>query len=340
MSQQRVVADAESVQLYKLLKWGLIVEVPIVDHDGGQRPAHRIGRPRRHGGAVRGRPGHQRLRRVRHTSGAAAQRVQPPLRRRQARELLGLPVWRSLRPVGHLRPRRLHRTAHARAGGGLSDRPHPGGDHVRQRGGVLHAGGASAAAHGRPLTAPRRLPRRLPHRDAHRRRRPHRLRSRICAGQPRDSGARRPHRPARRPDDGLLHAVGGCRSRAGQLPRADGSAAAGGGPARRSRGRSPLTTPTTTAWARSSRARAATAGSSRSSSGSTASARWTTCARLSRHMERDLAAEVPGLRFRIVPVWGPEETRAEPGGDGAIKQAPVHVAEPTPVRPAEPAPGA
>jgi ferrous-iron efflux pump FieF len=28
---------------------------------------------------------------------------------------------------------------------------------------------------------------------------------------------------------------------------------------------------------------------------------------LSRHMERDLAAEVPGLRFRIVPVWGSEE---------------------------------
>jgi ferrous-iron efflux pump FieF len=29
--------------------------------------------------------------------------------------------------------------------------------------------------------------------------------------------------------------------------------------------------------------------------------------RLSRHMERDLAEEVPGLRFRIVPVWGQEE---------------------------------
>jgi cation diffusion facilitator family transporter len=36
---------------------------------------------------------------------------------------------------------------------------------------------------------------------------------------------------------------------------------------------------------------------------------------LSRHMERDLADEVPGLRFRIVPVWGPEdaEEAAAPG---------------------------
>ena len=32
---------------------------------------------------------------------------------------------------------------------------------------------------------------------------------------------------------------------------------------------------------------------------------------LSRHMERDLAAEVPGLRFRIVPVWGSEEPADE-----------------------------
>ena len=31
---------------------------------------------------------------------------------------------------------------------------------------------------------------------------------------------------------------------------------------------------------------------------------------LSRHMERDLAEQVPGLRFRIVPVWGPEEPPA------------------------------
>jgi cation diffusion facilitator family transporter len=29
--------------------------------------------------------------------------------------------------------------------------------------------------------------------------------------------------------------------------------------------------------------------------------------RLSRHMQRELADEVPGLRFRIVPVWEPEE---------------------------------
>jgi divalent metal cation (Fe/Co/Zn/Cd) transporter len=28
---------------------------------------------------------------------------------------------------------------------------------------------------------------------------------------------------------------------------------------------------------------------------------------LSRHMERDLTAEVPGLHFRIVPVWEPDE---------------------------------
>ena len=36
---------------------------------------------------------------------------------------------------------------------------------------------------------------------------------------------------------------------------------------------------------------------------------------LSRHMERDLAEQVPGLRFRIVPVWGAEEpaVAAAPG---------------------------
>jgi hypothetical protein len=28
---------------------------------------------------------------------------------------------------------------------------------------------------------------------------------------------------------------------------------------------------------------------------------------LSRHMEQDLATELPGLHFRIVPVWGPDE---------------------------------
>ncbi len=33
---------------------------------------------------------------------------------------------------------------------------------------------------------------------------------------------------------------------------------------------------------------------------------------LSRHMERDLTSEVPGLRFRIVPVWGPEEQAPGP----------------------------
>jgi cation diffusion facilitator family transporter len=38
---------------------------------------------------------------------------------------------------------------------------------------------------------------------------------------------------------------------------------------------------------------------------------------LSRHMERDLAEEVPGLRFRIVPVWGPEEP---PAADAAPEE--------------------
>lgn len=40
---------------------------------------------------------------------------------------------------------------------------------------------------------------------------------------------------------------------------------------------------------------------------------------LSRHMERDLAEEVPGLRFRIVPVWGPDE--AESGARGLVGAA-------------------
>jgi divalent metal cation (Fe/Co/Zn/Cd) transporter len=35
---------------------------------------------------------------------------------------------------------------------------------------------------------------------------------------------------------------------------------------------------------------------------------------LSRHMERDLAEEVPGLRFRIVPVWGAEEPATADAG--------------------------
>jgi cation diffusion facilitator family transporter len=49
--------------------------------------------------------------------------------------------------------------------------------------------------------------------------------------------------------------------------------------------------------------------------------------RLSRHMERDLAEEVPGLRFRIVPVWGSEEPVAvaaapgEPGDEAAAEAA-------------------
>jgi hypothetical protein len=46
--------------------------------------------------------------------------------------------------------------------------------------------------------------------------------------------------------------------------------------------------------------------------------------------ERDLAADVPGLRFRIVPVWGPEETRAEPEADGALERAHGRAAEPVP----------
>jgi hypothetical protein len=43
---------------------------------------------------------------------------------------------------------------------------------------------------------------------------------------------------------------------------------------------------------------------------------------LSRHMERDLAEQVPGLRFRIVPVWGPEEAAA-PGGPACRAAAAV-----------------
>ncbi len=35
---------------------------------------------------------------------------------------------------------------------------------------------------------------------------------------------------------------------------------------------------------------------------------------LSRHMEKDLAAEVPGLHFRIVPVWEGDEAAARPAG--------------------------
>jgi cation diffusion facilitator family transporter len=44
---------------------------------------------------------------------------------------------------------------------------------------------------------------------------------------------------------------------------------------------------------------------------------------LSRHMERDLAEQVPGLRFRIVPVWGSEEAAApgEPADEAAAEAA-------------------
>ena len=49
---------------------------------------------------------------------------------------------------------------------------------------------------------------------------------------------------------------------------------------------------------------------------------------LSRHMERDLAAEVPGLRFRIVPVWGAEE----PAGEAVA--APAERESRAPARPA------
>jgi cation diffusion facilitator family transporter len=49
---------------------------------------------------------------------------------------------------------------------------------------------------------------------------------------------------------------------------------------------------------------------------------------LSRHMERDLAEQVPGLRFRIVPVWGAEEPAApgEPADEAAAEAAtePAH----------------
>jgi cation diffusion facilitator family transporter len=52
--------------------------------------------------------------------------------------------------------------------------------------------------------------------------------------------------------------------------------------------------------------------------------------RLSRHMERDLAADVPGLRFRIVPRWGLGESHAEPAGSGAPEQARGRAAEAAP----------
>jgi cation diffusion facilitator family transporter len=48
---------------------------------------------------------------------------------------------------------------------------------------------------------------------------------------------------------------------------------------------------------------------------------------LSRHMERDLAEQVPGLRFRIVPVWGSEEPAAPgEGADEAAAEAAVEAA--------------
>jgi hypothetical protein len=47
-------------------------------------------------------------------------------------------------------------------------------------------------------------------------------------------------------------------------------------------------------------------------------------------MERDLAEQVPGLRFRIVPVWGSEEAAA-PGepADEAAAEAPAESATET-----------
>jgi ferrous-iron efflux pump FieF len=47
--------------------------------------------------------------------------------------------------------------------------------------------------------------------------------------------------------------------------------------------------------------------------------------RLSRHMERDLAEQVPGLRFRIVPVWGVDEPAAP--GEAADEAAAEAAAE-------------
>jgi hypothetical protein len=44
-------------------------------------------------------------------------------------------------------------------------------------------------------------------------------------------------------------------------------------------------------------------------------------------MERDLAEQVPGLRFRIVPVWGPEEPAAAEAPPAAA-DAPVPAAPP------------
>jgi len=43
---------------------------------------------------------------------------------------------------------------------------------------------------------------------------------------------------------------------------------------------------------------------------------------LSRHMEQALAAELPGLHFRIVPVWEPDDEWSAPGSNsGAISDA-------------------
>ena len=39
---------------------------------------------------------------------------------------------------------------------------------------------------------------------------------------------------------------------------------------------------------------------------------------LSRHMEKDLADQLPGLRFRIVPVWGPDEEALEAAVVGPV----------------------
>ena len=58
---------------------------------------------------------------------------------------------------------------------------------------------------------------------------------------------------------------------------------------------------------------------------------------LSRHMERDLAAEVPGLRFRIVPVWGPEEW-ADEAAAAPADEAVAGPAELVSRAPATPAP--
>ena len=147
-------------------------------HHVHERRAGGFGGARRSGRAVGHRADHQRVRRVRHAPGAQAQHLQPPLRRRQARELLRLPLRRALHPVRPVRAVRLGRAAHPRTRGGVPHGPDPRDAHVRDGRRVLHPVAAPHAAHQGAIAAARRLQGRLLHRHDDRRRRAHRLRRR------------------------------------------------------------------------------------------------------------------------------------------------------------------